>query len=57
MDASSVHLSGIHTLDMRYCSQITDTVFAHLRGIHIFYVGDVPFDEKVNIYSWSPRHC
>ena len=48
MDASFVHLRGIHTLDMRYCSQITDTIFAYLRGIHTFYVGEVPFHDKVN---------
>ena len=36
IDAAFVHLRGIHTLHMGYCSQttITDAAFVHLRGIH-----------------------
>ena len=39
-DAAFVHLRGIHTLDMRYCRQvtITDAAFVHMRGIHTLYV-------------------
>jgi hypothetical protein len=36
-----VHLKGIHTLDMAYCSQptITDAAFMHLGGIHTLNIG------------------
>jgi hypothetical protein len=35
-DAAFVHLRGIHTLDISWCTQptITDAAFVHLRGIH-----------------------
>ncbi len=36
VDADIVHLAGLHTLDMSWCSQptITDAAFAHLCGTH-----------------------
>ena len=33
-DADMVHLSGIHTLDMSWCSMVTDAGLAHQSGIH-----------------------
>ena len=35
-DADFVHLAGIHTLNMSYCTQatITDAALSHLAGIH-----------------------
>ena len=33
MDADFVHLTGVKTLDMRWCPQITDAGLAHLTGV------------------------
>ena len=41
VDGDFVHLKGIHTLNMAWCSQvsITDAAFVHLKGIHTLNMG------------------
>ena len=41
-DAGLAHLTGIHTLDMRYCAGITDAGLAHLTGIHTLAMRGCP---------------
>jgi hypothetical protein len=66
-DAAFVHLRGIHTLNMRFCRQITitDAAFVHLRGIHALYVSacnqntitDVAFTYLRGIHTLDMRDC
>ena len=59
-DAAFVHLRGIHTRDISYCTQLTDAAFVRLRGIHTL---DMSYCKQASItdaacFRWHscPRH-
>ena len=62
-DAALAHLTGIHTLDMRYCFRITDAGLAHLIGIRALHMAmctgitDAGLAHLADIHTLCARDC